>query len=469
MPQSTMSLNLGHDPVRKCFQHFLLPAITGMVIKSLYIVADIMFIGHSMGEDGLAAINIVLPYFSFMFAVAMMVGVGGGALMSIRFGEGDQEGGRRIFQQALTFVTLVMVSATVATLIWLEEIVVAFGAQGDLIPMAKDYVASLTYFATPYAVGWVLSNFVRNDNNPTLVMKAMIASASLNVVLDWLFMMVFKWEMFGAGLATGLAQLAMTGVLISHFWTKNCRLKLSFAVPDFRQIKAILGTGLPTLLMEASVGIVILISNWVLYSLGGTLYLSVYTVILNCLWLLGLLVYGVSQAVQPLISFNHGARRNDRILETINLGMMMIGAICLTFAGAALVFPHVIVAAFVSDASPEMIALGEVAMRLYGLSAIPMGFNVLVMTIYQATAHARVSSILSLFRSLLLPIAGLFALPWIVDGTYVWANILIADLIVMGASIVLLRHYQRRLLQNIESDQIATQPLAPVFMQTVDA
>ena len=446
MPQSAMSLNLGHDPVRKCFQHFLLPAITGMVIKSLYIVADIMFIGHSMGEDGLAAINIVLPYFSFMFAVAMMVGVGGGALMSIRFGEDDQEGGRRIFQQALTFVTLVMISA-----------------------MAKDYVVSLTYFATPYAVGWVLSNFVRNDNNPTLVMKAMIASASLNVVLDWLFMMVFKWEMFGAGLATGLAQLAMTGVLISHFWTKNCRLKLSFAVPDFRQIKTILGTGLPTLLMEASVGIVILISNWVLYSLGGTLYLSVYTVILNCLWLLGLLVYGVSQAVQPLISFNHGARRNDRILETINLGMMMIGAICLTFAGAALVFPHVIVAAFVSDASPEMISLGEVAMRLYGLSAIPMGFNVLVMTIYQATARARASSILSLFRSLLLPIAGLFALSWIVDGTYVWANILIADLIVMGASIVLLRHYQRRLLQNIEPDQTATQPLAPVFMQTVDA
>ena len=469
MPQSAMSLNLGHDPVRKCFQHFLLPAITGMVIKSLYIVADIMFIGHSMGEDGLAAINIVLPYFSFMFAIAMMVGVGGGALMSIRFGEGDQEAGRRIFQQAFTFVTLVMVSATIATLIWLEEIVIAFGAQGDLIPMAKDYVASLTYFATPYAIGWVLSNFVRNDNNPTLVMKAMIAIASLNVVLDWIFMMVFNWEMFGAGLATGLAQLAMTGVLLSHFWTKNCRLKLGFALPDFQQIKAILGTGLPTLFMEASVGIVILISNWVLYSLGGTLYLSVYTVILNCLWLLGLLVYGVSQAVQPLISFNHGARRNDRILETINLGMVMIGSICIIFAGASLMFPHIIVAAFVSDASPEMIALGELAMRLYGLSAIPMGFNVLVMTIYQATARAQVSSIISLLRSLLLPIAGLLALPWIVDDTYVWANILIADFIVMGASIVLFKHFRHRLLQNSEANETEILPVTIPFMETADA
>ena len=469
MPQSAMSLNLGHDPVRKCFQHFLLPAITGMVIKSLYIVADIMFIGHSMGEDGLAAINIVLPYFSFMFAIAMMVGVGGGALMSIRFGEGDLEGGRRIFQQAFTFVTLVMVGATVATLIWLEEIVVAFGAQGDLIPMAKDYVVSLTYFATPYAVGWVLSNFVRNDNNPKLVMNAMIASACINVVLDWLFMMVFEWGMFGAGLATGLAQLALAGVLLSHFWTKNCRLTLRLVFPDIRQIKAILGNGLPTLFMEASVGIVILISNWVLYDLGGTLYLSVYTVILNCLWLLGLLVYGVSQAMQPLISFNHGARRNDRILETINLGTVMIGVICLTFAAATMLFPGAIVAAFVADPSAEMIALGELAMRLYSLSAIPMGINVLVMTIYQAVARSRVSSVISLFRSLLLPIAALFTLPWIVDSSYVWANILIADMIVMAGSLILLKHYRSRLMKSDEQDETETSLLTPVFMETADA
>ena len=165
MTNST-SINLGKDSVRRCFTHFLMPAITGMMIKSLYVIADTMFIGHSMGEKGLAAVNIAIPYFAFMFAISMMVGVGGSAMMGIRFGEGRTEEGQNIFRQALTFITLVMVLMTAATLYWQDEVVIMFGAQGELIPMSRDYVSTLSLFATPYAMGWVLSNFIRNDGNP---------------------------------------------------------------------------------------------------------------------------------------------------------------------------------------------------------------------------------------------------------------------------------------------------------------
>ncbi|CAM3684846.1 MATE family efflux transporter [Parendozoicomonas haliclonae] len=465
MSQAALTLNLGQDPVRKCFRHFLMPAITGMVIKSLYIVADIMFIGHSMGEDGLAAINLVLPYFSFMFAVAMMVGVGGAALMSIRFGEGREEEGKALFQQALTFITLVMVTLTAVTMIWIDEIVAAFGATGNLAPMAKDYVLSLTWFATPYAVGWVLSNFIRNDGNPKLVMNAMIASATLNVFLDWLFMMVFQWGMFGAGLATGLAQLALAGVQLLHFRNKSSRLKLRFAMPDFNAIKAILTTGLATLFMEGSVGIVIMVSNWILLSLGGALYLSVYTVALNCMWLLGLLVYGICQAVQPLVSFNHGANLHQRILDTLNLGMTLVVIVCGSFSVIAVLFPGQVVAAFVSNPSPEMVELGRWAMRLYGLAAIPTGINILMMTIYQSTARSKVSSTISLLRSLILPVAGLLLLPKLVDPSYVWANVLIADLLILQSSLFLLRKYRSLLRKEIQSRSGSGDdfPLTPAF------
>ncbi|WP_157673718.1 MATE family efflux transporter [Endozoicomonas ascidiicola] len=463
MPQPIAPLNLGQDPVRKCFRHFLMPAITGMVIKSLYIVADIMFIGHSMGEQGLAAINLVLPYFSFMFAVAMMIGVGGAAVMSIRFGEGNKEEGQKLFQQALTLVTLVMVSLTLATMIWADEIIMAFGAQGELAPMAKDYVIALTWFATPYAIGWVLSNFVRNDGNPSLVMKAMIASATLNVFLDWLFMMVFHWGMFGAGLATGLAQLAMAGVQLLHFRGGSANLKLRFAWLRMQEIKLILMTGLPTLFMEASVGIVILVSNWILLSLGGALYLSVYTVVLNCMWLLGLLVYGVCQAVQPLVSFNHGARQHNRILETLNLGLVLIVILCAGFATVAVLFPGQVVSAFVANPSPEMIELGRWAMRLYGFAAIPMGINILMMTVYQSTARAKASSLLSLLRSLVFPVAGLLLLPLAIDNTFVWANVLIADLLVLQSSVFLLRNYRSRLKKEMQEKSSDDIPLTPAF------
>ena len=141
MPKT--SIDLGRDPVRKGFIHYLLPAITGMVIKSVYVIADVMFIGHSMGPDGLAATNIVIPYFALMFAFATMVGIGGAALMGIRFGEGKYEAGQEIFRQAIMLITLIMVMMTAGTLIWLEEIIRLFGANDVLLPLSMEYVGTL--------------------------------------------------------------------------------------------------------------------------------------------------------------------------------------------------------------------------------------------------------------------------------------------------------------------------------------
>ena len=457
---ATNTVDLGKDPVRTCFTHFLLPSMAGMVIKSLYVIADTMFIGHALGEQGLAAMNIVIPYFAFMFAMGMMIGVGGSALMGIRFGEGKIAEGQAIFRQSLTLVTIVIAAMSAATLIWQHDIVQIFGAKGELIALSQEYVATLTLFSTPYAIGWVLSNFVRNDGNPKLVMKAMVISALINIVLDWLFMMVLGWGMFGGALATGIAQLSMTAILLWHFRSPACRLVLRFARLNMAHVKAILSNGMPTLVMESSVGVLILVSNWVLLKLGGNLYLSVYSVALNCMWLVVLLTYGVSQAVQPLVSFNHGAKKPERILESLNIATGLVMILCTLAGGLAIVFPGEIMAAFVSNPSAEMIKLGEWVMVLYGIAVIPMALNIVVIGVYQSIARARISSAMSMARGLVLPVAGLLVLPSLISESSVWSNMLVAEVLTVLASLYMLTSYRRTLVRQIqENPQAPDEPL----------
>ena len=458
---ATNTVDLGKDPVRTCFTHFLLPSMAGMVIKSLYVIADTMFIGHALGETGLAAINIVIPYFAFMFAMGMMIGVGGSALMGIRFGEGKIAEGQAIFRQSLTLVTIVIAAMSAATLIWQHDIVQLFGAKDELIPLSQEYVATLTLFSTPYAIGWVLSNFVRpNDGNPNLVMKAMVFSALTNIVLDWVFMIVLKWGMFGGALATGIAQLSMTAILLWHFRSPACRLVLRFTRLSLTHVKAIFSNGMPTFIMESSVGVLILTSNWVLLKLGGNLYLSVYGVALNCMWLAVLLTYGVCQAAQPLVSFNHGANKPERILESLNIATGLVIILCVITGGLAIIFPGEIMAAFVSNPSTEMIELGKWVMVLYGMAVIPMALNIVVTGVYQAIARARISSAMSMARGFILPVAGLFVLPGLMSENAVWSNMLVAEALTVLVSLYLLISYRRTLLQQIQSKpQTPDEPL----------
>ena len=446
-------LDLGKDPVRQCFTHYLFPAMAGMVIKSLYVVADVMFFGHAMGEVGLAAINIIIPYFAFMFAISMMVGVGGSALMGIRFGEGKIAEGQVIFRQAVTFISVIMVLISVATLIWQREIVQLFGAKGELIPLSQEYIATLTWFSPFYAVGWVFSNFIRNDGNPRLVMVVMIMSAIINVVLDWIFMIEMGWGMFGGALATGIAQLSVPIVLLTHFRSPRCRLPLGFIKPDFRLIKAILGNGMPTLIMESSVGVLILISNWVLLKLGGNLYLSVYSVVLNCMWLVVLLTYGVSQTMQPLLSYNHGANQPERILEILSISLKVSMGLVVSAGLLAVLMPASIVSAFASDPSTEFVELGSLVMMIYGLAVIPMALNIIAMTVYQAIARSRISSLMSLARGLVLPVLALFLLPEIFAGESVWFNVLAAEILTALYSVYLLINYKKSLEDQVRQKQ----------------
>lgn len=442
---SSVSVDLRRDPVSRCFKHYLMPAITGMIIKSAYVVADIAVIGQSEGSKGLAAVNIAIPYFTFMFAVAMAIGVGGSALMAIRFGEDRHKEGLGMFQQATSLTVILMLIMTAFTLLYLPSISRLFGANDELLPLVMDYLGVLTLFAAPYGFGWVMSSFIRNDGNPKLVMFAMISSACTNVFLDWLFMFPLGMGMKGAALATGIAQLFMSGILLLHFRGTDIQLKLKFVMPKLAVVKNIISNGVPTFILESSLGVVIMVSNWVLLSLGGNLYLSAYTIALNCTWIIKMLCFGVGQAAQPVISFNHGARQNSRILETLKLAFSLVTGIGFVIGLCVLIFAEPIASAFVDQPSAELVDLSAHALRVYALAYIPMGICMTSITLYQSVAKARYSTLISLSHGLILPLLGLFMLPMLFGVEKVWFNLLSAELLTAIMCIVLLIKFYKSL------------------------
>ncbi|MET4693365.1 MATE family efflux transporter [Endozoicomonas lisbonensis] len=438
---SSVAVNLGADPVPTCFRHYLLPSVMGMMIKSVYIISDLIFIGQSMGHAGLAAINIVIPYFTFMFSVAMSIGVSGSALMAIRFGEGRKQEGLIMFQQAFSLTGITMMLFTVFTLLELENISCLFGANEELLPLVKDYLGMITLFATPCGMGWAMSGFIRNDDNPGLVMLAMISSASTNVFLDWLFLFPFGWGMKGAACATGIAEVVMLGTLLLHFRRPKQSLKLKLVLPDWHISKLIFKNGVSTFVMESAVGVVIMVSNWVLLRLGGNLFVSVYTIALNCTWVVVLLVYGVGQATQPIISFNYGAGLNHRIQEIIKLGFGLAMVIGLTLSLGMVVFAHSIVALFVDKPSAQLLALGGHVLRLYALSFVPMCISLMTATLYQSVDKPAYSTVISMLRALVLPLAGVFLLPTLFMANAVWYNFLQTEVMTALISVYFLKRF----------------------------
>ena len=296
-------INLDQDPIRSSFLTYLLPAITGMIIKSVYIMADTIFIGRGVGPDGLGAVAMTFPFYSFFAAIAMMIGIGGGALFSIQLGKGDKKAGQGYFIQSMVFTAVFAGGLSLLSLFWLEDILRYIGAEGNMAVLSYDYLSIMLKFFTVFALAWVLSCFVRNDTNPKLVMYAMSGSAIINILLDYLFIFEFGWGIKGAAYGTGLSQVILLGILMLHFVSGRGQLKLNLQGLGIDRISRILSMGLPTFFIESGTAASALLFNIVLFRFGGDIYVSAYSIVMNVGLLVLFILMGIGQACQPIISF----------------------------------------------------------------------------------------------------------------------------------------------------------------------
>ncbi|QFT12041.1 MATE family efflux transporter [Vibrio sp. THAF190c] len=448
-----MAINLKTDPVSKSFYQYLWPALTGMVIKSLFIMGDAWFVGQGVGADGLGAIALTIPAFSIFTAIAMMVGIGGAALMSIEVGKGNLKSGQTLFNQSM-LITAVFSTVTVSTaLYWLDEIIALMGASGYMAELTHDYLSVMLQFFVLYSLAWVMSCFVRNDTNPKLATYAMSIGAIVNLVLDYFFVLEWGWGMKGAAYGTAIAQGVIACILLTHFVRKQGTLNLSLTGIGFNKLPSILKIGTPTFFIEVTAAMTILLFNYVLLDQFGESHIIAYGLTANIGVFALFVMVGIAQACQPIISFNHGANQPKRIDDIFMLGLKSAVGSGLAFMLIVFLFAPEIAALYLGESS-DLIELSATALTFFFFGVPLMGINLVIANLFQATAQPKQATLISLGRGFVFVAIGILVLPKLFPEQGIWASILFAETLTAVCSFSMLRSYKKRFSNSLKEQLI---------------
>ncbi|MEH0697309.1 MULTISPECIES: MATE family efflux transporter [Vibrio harveyi group] len=441
-----MAINLKTDPISKSFYQYLWPALTGMVIKSLFIMGDALFIGLGVGPDGLGAIALVIPPFSIFTAIAMMVGIGGAAKMSIEIGKGNTESSQMWFSQSMLITTLLSTITVTLALIWLDELIALMGASGNLAQLAHDYLIVLLPFFVLYSLAWVLSCFVRNDTNPKLATYAMSIGAITNLAFDYLFIIEMNMGMKGAAYGTAIAQAVIALILLTHFVGKKGSLEFSLKGIGLSKTKEILSIGTPTFFIEVTSAMTIVLFNYVLLSQFGESHIIAYGLTTNVGVFALFVMVGIAQACQPIISFNHGAGRPERIDEILKLGMKAaMGSGTVFLLGIWLSAP-LIASIYLGNAN-DLIPIAASALTFYFFGVPLMGLNMVIANLFQAIAKPKQATLISLCRGFVFVALGVLLLPKFFPQDGIWASIVFAETLTAVISLSMLFNYRKRAVE----------------------
>ncbi|WP_215810059.1 MATE family efflux transporter [Vibrio alginolyticus] len=441
-----MAINLKTDPISKSFYQYLWPALTGMVIKSLFIMGDALFIGLGVGPDGLGAIALVIPPFSIFTAIAMMVGIGGAAKMSIEIGKGNTESSQMWFSQSMLITTLLSTITVTLALIWLDELIALMGASGNLAQLAHDYLIVLLPFFVLYSLAWVLSCFVRNDTNPKLATYAMSIGAITNLAFDYLFIIEMNMGMKGAAYGTAIAQAVIALILLTHFVGKKGSLEFSLKGIGLSKTKEILSIGTPTFFIEVTSAMTIVLFNYVLLSQFGESHIIAYGLTTNVGVFALFVMVGIAQACQPIISFNHGAGQPERIDEILKLGMKAaMGSGTVFLLGIWLSAP-LIASIYLGNAN-DLIPIAASALTFYFFGVPLMGLNMVIANLFQAIAKPKQATLISLCRGFVFVALGVLLLPKFFPQDGIWASIVFAETLTAVISLSMLFNYRKRAVE----------------------
>ncbi|BDM65250.1 multidrug transporter MatE [Shewanella sp. NFH-SH190041] len=368
---------LTESVARLCWRYGL-PTVMSMLVTGIYVAIDGMFVGHYLGEQGLAGMMLAYPVGAVLYAVGAMIGMGAAALVSIRQGEGRVEQARQLLGNAFTLCLLTgAFFALVGTSLG-RPILAALGAEGAVLNSAERYL--FWYFALGIfpIISIAFTALLRNDGRPGFVTWVLILGGVLNIILDWLFIVVWPYGLAGAAVATMLSQ-AVTGLLcLQHFFTNKTQLGINWQQMQLRwaHCSNICRVGLPSLLMNLYLSLVLTMHNMAFLWVGGAIYVAAYSVVSYSEALFYLIFEGIAFGVQPILSFNAGAGRYDRVLQARRIGF---GAtLVIAVLGMAFIYsrPDWLVYLFAGD-NATLTPVAETGMLLY-FWGLPMGGLLLV-------------------------------------------------------------------------------------------
>lgn len=440
---------LASAPIGILMLKLAVPAVAAQVINMLYNIVDRIYIGHipEVGRTALTGLGITFPIIMLVSAFAAFAGQGGAPLASIRLGAGDRNGAEKILGNSTTMLLCTSVVLTVVFSIIKEPVLMAFGASADTIGYAVDYISIylLGTIFVQYALG--LNTFISAQGKAMVAMCSVLIGAVLNIILDPVFIFVFNMGVQGAAIATvisqGVSACWVVGFLCSG--RSGIRIRKVNLKPNWSVMGKIAALGIAPFIMQSTESLVTVVLNSGLQRYGGDLYVGTLTIMQSVMQMVVMPTQGITQGVQPIMSYNYGAQNYQRVRKTFKLLLKVTLTVTVCVFLIVSLIPELLALIFNDD--PELVELTGKMMPIFFGGIWAFGAQMACQSAFMAMGQARTSLFLALLRKVILLIPLALLLPWAMGnvlGIYIAEPV--ADILASSTTLTLFLLRRKKLL-----------------------
>jgi len=437
------SLDFKSMSVGKLFTKLLVPTIMGMAASALFTVVDGIFVGNGIGSDAMAAVNISAPIFMIITGVGLMFGMGGGILTSINLSQGKKKVANINFTQsviALVFISLVM---TLLLTIFPHKIATLFGSDEYLMDMVVEYLFWFS-ISLPFTVLVVALPFFIRLTNPKISMWAMLAATVVNIILDYLFIFVFKWGLFGAAIATDIGEFVGAAIMIIYLFRHSIairfvwlKLSVKSLLLTLRNVSYMIKLGFSVFLSEITISVMIISGNYVFMDYMGADGVAAYSVICYLFPIIFMVFNATVQSAQPIISYNYGCGQMKRSDNALRLSMLFTLAFAFSIMLLFVCFTRSIVTLFIPDTASAAWGYAVAGLPLFATDYLFFGINIIIIGYYTSIERLRRAISLTVLRGI-LPVVFFFTLPLLLDVNGIWLAVAAGDITTTVVIVILL-------------------------------
>jgi len=450
-------INLGADNVGKLLFKLGLPAIIAQLVNVLYNIVDRIFIGRIPdGDIAMAGVGIAFPIIIIITAFSSLIGIGGAPLAAIKMGEKDNDGAEKIMSNSFVMLIIIGIILTIGFLIFQEPLLWAFGASETTIGFAKEYLTIYLIATVFVQIALGMNPFINTQGFAKIGMATVLIGAVINIVLDPIFIFVFNMGVRGAALATIIAQIASALWALQFLFGKKSILKIrkKYLKPDIKVVLSITALGISPFVMQSTESLVLISLNNKLMMYGGDLAVGAMTIMNSIMQIVTLPIIGLAQGAQPIISYNFGAKKLDRVKNTFKILFVCSISYTIFMWGSLRLFPEIFVSIF--NNKPELIEITSWSIKIFFGGIFLFGAQIACQQTFLALGQAKISVILALLRKVILLVPLVFILPALFDEklkAVLFAEP-IADILAALTTIVCFAIFYKKTLSKIDEKAI---------------
>jgi putative MATE family efflux protein len=444
---------LAEKNIARLMLKFFIPSFIGVFVNALYNIVDRIFIGQGVGSMALSGVSVIFPVMLIIMGFGLLIGIGAGVLVSISMGQKDMHKAERILGTSFLLMIVVSILVTVIGFAIKGPLLRSFGATPETIGYANDYLNIILAGVIFQTIGFSLNNIIRAEGNPKIAMVSMLISAGTNLALDPIFIFGFGMGVKGAAYATIISMFILMIWVLAHFNSSKAVVKLRLHHIRFNRILTfeIISIGMAPFFMQIANSFVQGLLNTKLISFGGDLAVGAMGVVNSVQTMIIMSIVAINMASQPIIGFNFGARSIHRVKETLRIAIVAATAIAIGAFVLVQTFPSIIVK-FFNASDDNLIAIGKQGLRI-GLFTLPIvGFQVVAGNFFQSIGKAKIATLLTLLRQVIVLIPLIYILPNFWQLTGVWVSMPIADTVSAAIVVFFLTREWKTLDQQAATD-----------------